>query len=139
MTERFRVPSHMRTEAGLWIDDDIKIDLAGVEFAWRAWRQFGSRDHRLVGLTGRQYARDKHGMVKYVYEQLDYSMILTSNAFLDKTMLEWFWSDDGRIKQAIKYIDKHMNCEDILINCKYRAEHFVASAEAGYSRGINAE
>lgn len=108
----------MRTDAALWIDDDIKIDLPGVEFAWRAWRQFGSRAHRIVGLTGRQYGRDKSGTVKYVYEQPDYSMILTSNAFMDKKMLGWFWSGERRVEQAIRYVDRHMNCEDILMNCK---------------------
>lgn len=111
----------MRTEAGLWLDDDIKIDLPGVEFAWRAWQQFGSREHRLVGLTGRQYGRDTHGNVKYIYEQPDYSMILTSNAFLDKTMLGWFWEDERRNKQAMQYVDRHMNCEDVLMNCECSA------------------
>lgn len=47
-----------------------------------------------------------------------YSMILTNSAFLDQTMLDWFWADDERIRRSLDFVDVHMNCEDILFNCE---------------------
>ena len=118
LTERFKKPTHLRTEAALWLDDDIQIELPAVEFAFRAWQDYGRHQHRIVGLTGRQYTIEKNGKVKYIFHQPSYSMILTNNAFMDVTMLSWFWKEDPRTRAALQYVDQHMNCEDILINCE---------------------
>lgn len=118
LTERFKVPRGMRTNAALWLDDDIKMDIPAVEFAFKAWQEYGRHEHRITGLTHRQFSNEARGKTKYIFHQPSYSMVLTNNAFMDKTMLEWFWAKDDRIKAAIAYVDLHMNCEDILMNCE---------------------
>jgi hypothetical protein len=110
----------MRTQAGLWIDDDLQFHPDDIELGFRSYRQFGSARHQIAGYSGRLAypSAKKEGTWIYDNHAALYSMILTNAAWLDKTMLDWFWSDDQRIHDSIVYVDKHMNCEDILMNCK---------------------
>jgi alpha-1,4-N-acetylglucosaminyltransferase EXTL3 len=121
LTERFVRPKEMRTDAGLWIDDDLQIHPEDIEFGFTTYEQLGRMNHRITGYSGRQTLLDKKNNNKYSYEikEPNYSMVLTNSAFMDTQMLKWFWNTrDERIKESIKYVDDHMNCEDILMNCK---------------------
>lgn len=120
LTERFRKPEKMRTVAGLWIDDDLQFHPDDIELGFRSYRQFGSARHQIAGYSGRLAypSTKKDGTWIYDNHAALYSMILTNSAWLDQTMLDWFWSNDQRIHDSIVYVDKHMNCEDILMNCK---------------------
>ena len=117
LVERFRVPENLRTKAALWLDDDIIISPEDVEFGFRAWQAFGRERHQIVGFSGRQHKITRN-VYHYAFEGPTYSMVLTDSAFLDTTMMSWFWAEDARIKTAITYVDEHLNCEDILMNCK---------------------
>lgn len=110
----------MRTEAGLWIDDDLQFHPDDIELGFRTYRQFGSANHQIAGYSGRLVSPSakKEGTWIYDNHAALYSMILTNSAWMDQTMLDWFWSDDQRIHDSILFVDKHMNCEDILMNCK---------------------
>ena len=117
LAERFRIPKNIRTTAALWLDDDILISPEDVEFGFRAWQAFGKEKHRIVGFSGRRH-RFEDDMYYYIFDQHMYSMVLTSSAFLDLTMMDWFWADNASTKAAIAYVNQHLNCEDILMNCK---------------------
>ena len=116
LTERFRLPPQMQTEAALWVDDDIVVSPSALEFAWRAWKQYGRPQHQIGGMVGRSHSRDVEGRLTYGFDQKHYSMAITGLAFLDRSMLEWFWGNP-KIEEAISYVDKVFNCEDILMNC----------------------
>lgn len=62
--------------------------------------------------------RDKSGRAHYKFSQDQYNLILTNNAFMDKTMAGWFWESDRRLSEARAYVAEVLNCEDILMNCK---------------------
>lgn len=119
LTERYRQPAQMRTQAGLWIDDDLEFRPEDIELAFQTYRQLGSHQHRIVGFSGRLVDRDQDDQWSYRIFEQEYNMILTNAAFLDTRMLEWFWTEDFRIEQGIEYVDEHMNCEDILFNCRF--------------------
>lgn len=119
LNERFRVPSGIRTRVALWLDDDVQISPTAIEFAFRAWRNFGSPQHRVTGFAPRHYQRDVRSLhYRYAFDGPRYSMVLTDSAFLDLTMLDWYWEDEPAKNAARHYVSKHMNCEDILMNCK---------------------
>lgn len=94
------------------------IGSSGVEFAFRVWKEHGRDEHRIVGFSGRLHERKRDGKYKYLFRQRSYSMILTNAAFLDMTMLDWFWHSDRKQTEARRHVDAIMNCEDILMNCK---------------------
>lgn len=119
LTERFRQPAKMRTQSGLWIDDDLEFRPEDIELAFETYRQLGSHQHRIIGFSGRLVDQDPDNQWMYRVFALDYNMVLTNAAFLDTRMLEWFWTEDFRIEKGIEYVDEHMNCEDILFNCEY--------------------
>lgn len=120
LTERFRKPKEMRTEVGFWVDDDLQFQPEDIEFGFLVFQQLSGHqfNHRIVGYSGRQLGLDKKGQQTYELHKENYSMVLTNSAFMDMTMLKWFWSSDPRMIESIKYVDDHMNCEDILMNCK---------------------
>lgn len=124
----------MKTRAILFVDDDILISAQAVEFAFRAWQRFGRREpyQSIVGFSRRLHriqesSRDSDGdgggrIVYYVFSSsasgANYSMVLTDSAFLGADLVDLFWSNDRRMRLARKYVDDHMNCEDILMNCE---------------------
>lgn len=125
LTERFRQPAKMRTQSGLWIDDDLDFRPEDIELAFETYRQLGNHHHRIVGFSGRLVDKDQNNNWTYRVFELDYNMILTNAAFLDTKMLEWFWTEDFRIERSIEYVDEHMNCEDILFNCKLHSRNLL--------------
>lgn len=85
------------------------------------WQAFGRYQHRIVGRVPRLLGRSKDGRPAYTYGGVKgkkHDMVLTGVAFLDKTMAHWFWENDATLVQARKYVDEHLNCEDLLMNCK---------------------
>lgn len=115
--ERFRQPKAMRTEAALFIDDDLQFDPHDIEFGFSVYQQFGRDAHRIVGYSGRQIYVDDRGTYSYDRYQSDFDIVLTNAAFLDTRALGWLRSRDPALRESIAYVDRHMNCEDILVNC----------------------
>lgn len=119
LNERFRVGLDIPTKAALYLDDDIELSVDAVTSGWEAWKAFGQHEHRIIGYMPRRHVHFRNGGHLYTYDtRQGYSMILTSSAFLDRTMLEWFWSNDSKATKARAHVDKHLNCEDILMNCE---------------------
>ncbi|CAD6581890.1 MAG: hypothetical protein CYPHOPRED_001738 [Cyphobasidiales sp. Tagirdzhanova-0007] len=117
LTERFRRPESMRTAAGLWIDDDIELSPTDIEFGFKVYSEYGQQDHRIVGYSGRGVTVRSDGSSIYEVLTREHAIVLTNAAFLDTTMLRWFWDEsDARISQSIQFVDANMNCEDILFN-----------------------
>lgn len=124
LAERFRKPDGMRTYVGFWVDDDLQIELEDIEFGFQVFTELcaargSSGTHQIVGFSNRHVVKDGTGAEHYTYEQDTYSLVLTNSAFMDVTMLKWFWSADSRIEESLAFVDAHMNCEDILMNCRY--------------------
>lgn len=84
---------------------------------FRTWQSHGKQHHRIVGRTARKVLRDKHGLASYSFEDSEYHLVLTNNAFMDATMARWYWEGDRRLTEARAYVDEMLNCEDILMNC----------------------
>lgn len=83
------------------------------------WQSFGREQHRIVGRVPRLLERSQDGQAVYRGGRPKrYDLILTGVSFLDKTMLHWYWENDPRLVEARKYVDEHLNCEDLLMNCK---------------------
>ena len=108
----------MRTSVGFWIDDDLAFKPADIEFGFDTYQTLAKDSHKIVGYSGRLVEPNQQHEWTYKLFTLKYSLVLTNAAFLDTTMLDWFWTKDHRIERSIEYVDQHMNCEDILMNCK---------------------
>lgn len=138
LTERFQKPEKMRTEVGLWIDDDLQFHPDDIELGFKSYLQFGRDKHQVTGYSARLAYPNAKKKDHWIYDNHAalYSMVLTNSAWLDQTMLDWFWSNDEKIQKSIAYVDKHMNCEDILMNCEFR---FLSSKAETLVDGLNAE
>lgn len=86
---------------------------------FRTWQEQGKQQHRILGRTVRKVVRDKTGRAGYSYDRDEYSLALTNNAFMDVTMANWYWENDRQLRRARAIVDENLNCEDILMNCKY--------------------
>ena len=76
--------------------------------------------HLIVGFAARSHSEDPPGSGKYVYkfkltqEDPQYSFILTTSAMFHVKYLEMYQSQlPDKLRE---FIDKTMNCEDILLN-----------------------
>jgi hypothetical protein len=86
---------------------------------FRAWKSHGRPSHRIAGLTGRKLERTSEGIPEYRWDESStYDLVLTNAAFMDRTMMSWYWEDSRANLQARALVDKLMNCEDLLMNCK---------------------
>lgn len=122
LTERFRTGQHTRTSSVLLLDDDVILSVDALSLGWEAWKGHGMQTHRIVGYMPRKHVHYQSGGHLYTFDTKDgYSMILTSAAFVDHTMLRWFWAATRENALAIQYVDQHLNCEDILFNGKFRS------------------
>lgn len=89
-----------------------------MEFLFDAWQSHGKPHHRIVGRTARWALHDEQGRAHYKFLRDKYDLVLTNNAFMDKTMVNWYWERDRRLSEARKYVSEVLNCEDILMNCE---------------------
>ncbi|GMT18548.1 hypothetical protein PFISCL1PPCAC_9845, partial [Pristionchus fissidentatus] len=118
LNSRFLPYDRIETEAVVSIDDDMDLDLPEIILAFRMWRE--NRD-RIVGFPER-FHRFKHGRTYYGMDGLlQYSMIITSFAFIHKEFLfEYTYNQHPAI---LEHIDRHRNCEDIAMN--YLVSHLT--------------
>lgn len=115
--ERFKPFSQMRTDAALWLDDDMRLGGSTVEFMFSAWKSVGQRDHRIVGRVGRLSTRNQEGLLTYSPgAPQKYNLMLTGIAFMDRTMASWYWEDDPALNEGRRLVDEGTNCEDLLMN-----------------------
>lgn len=114
LNNRFKPDPAITTRGVLSIDDDQLVNCADVEAAFAEWRL---RPSSLVGFHPRLIGSSP---AKYIGEHTTlkagaFNALLTGGAFLD--VERWFpayWDaamDDGR-----GIVDRHFNCEDILMN-----------------------
>ncbi|KAM0744517.1 hypothetical protein ACQRIT_001006 [Beauveria bassiana] len=106
-----------KTQAILLSDDDVHYHPSDVEFAFQAWREFGR--HRMTGALARCAEPIEDGKLRYslcAEDQDAYAMVLTNLAFAHISFLDYYWSDEADMTKMRKYVDRHMNCEDIAMN-----------------------
>lgn len=119
LNEKLRADPGFRTQAVLLSDDDIYYRPADLEFAFRAWRDFGR--HRVVGGLAR-CAMTSPDDGSLVYDACpaaadSYSMVLTDLAFAHVSFLDLYWRDDLAWMADIRNrVDRDFNCEDIAFN-----------------------
>ncbi|RDY10486.1 Glycosyltransferase family protein 64 C3, partial [Mucuna pruriens] len=108
-------PNDIATEAVLICDDDVEVDAASVEFAFRVWAQ---SPRRLVGLFARAHDLDldRREWV-YTVRPERFSIVLTKFMFLRTRYLYRYTCGGGaRMARVRGTVDAVRNCEDILMN-----------------------
>ncbi|CAL5206440.1 unnamed protein product [Lathyrus oleraceus] len=103
------------TDAVLVCDDDVEIDGASFEFAFRVWS--ANRD-RIVGVFARSHDVDMNRKEwVYTVHPDRYSIVLTKFMLLKSEYLFRYSCEGGpRMAQMRKIVDSVRNCEDILMN-----------------------
>ncbi|XP_028414208.1 exostosin-2-like isoform X2 [Dendronephthya gigantea] len=114
LSNRFFPYNEIETEAIFSLDDDI-VMLTGdeIQFAFEVWLEYPDR---LVGFPGRLHTSgNSSSRLKYESEWLnDVSMVLTGASFHHKYFSQVFtYMMPATIR---RWVDKHMNCEDIAMN-----------------------
>ncbi|EGP92052.1 uncharacterized protein MYCGRDRAFT_107566 [Zymoseptoria tritici IPO323] len=109
---RFLKIDAIKTNSVLAMDDDMLYDPKDVEFGYQVWREFGQRE-RMSGFIAR--ATNKDNTAYNIGGLKSYSMILTKSAWFHTDWMHAYWSQDERMTRLRKYVDDHMNCEDILM------------------------
>ncbi|CAH1799396.1 unnamed protein product [Owenia fusiformis] len=114
LSNRFYPYDEIETEAILALDDDIVMMTTDeLEFGYQVWREFPDR---LVGFPSRLHLWDNTTQ-KWKYESewtSEISMVLTGAAFYHKHYSFLYTNAmPGNLK---KWVDKHINCEDIAMN-----------------------
>ncbi|CAB4041156.1 Exostosin-2, partial [Paramuricea clavata] len=114
LSNRFFPYNEIETEAIFSLDDDIVMLTADeIQFAFEVWSEYPDR---LVGFPGRLHTSSNgSSQLKYESEWLnDVSIVLTGAAFHHKYFSHVF---TYMMPAAVrKWVDKHMNCEDIAMN-----------------------
>lgn len=116
LNNRFNPIPNLETKALLVCDDDVRVNITDIEFAFDVWR---SRPHSLVGVFPRYHSYNS-GNRTYNYEIRSpdrprlYSIMLTKFMFIAS---EFLYIYTCLLPPRIhRYIDDHMNCEDIAMN-----------------------
>ncbi|XP_061336530.1 glycosyltransferase family protein 64 C3 [Gastrolobium bilobum] len=108
-------PNDIETDGVLICDDDVEVDGASLEFAFRVW---STNRNRLVGLFARSHEVDLNRK-EWVYTvQPDrYSIVLTKFMLVRSEYL-YRYSCEGGSQMAMmrRAVDSARNCEDILMN-----------------------
>ncbi|KAK7316600.1 hypothetical protein RJT34_00185 [Clitoria ternatea] len=108
-------PADIVTDAVLICDDDVEVDAASLEFAFRVWE---SNRHRLVGLFARSHDWDLNRKEWiYTVHPDRYSIVLTKFMLLRSEYLYLYTCGGGaRMAEMRRSVDLVRNCEDILMN-----------------------
>ncbi|CAH9137554.1 unnamed protein product [Cuscuta epithymum] len=118
LNNRFKVDPSIKTRSVLELDDDIMMTCDDVERGFKVWREHPDRIvgfyPRLVnGGTPLKYRAEKHAR-----KHNGYNMILTGAAFMDGQLaFERYWSEEAKVGREV--VDRHFNCEDVLLNYLY--------------------
>ncbi|CAN1318886.1 Glucosamine inositolphosphorylceramide transferase 1 [Linum perenne] len=117
LNNRFRKDPLIKTRAVLELDDDIMMPCDDIERGFNVWRL---HPDRIVGYYPRLISGNplKYRAEKYARSHKGYNMILTGAAFVDAgTAFDRYWGEQGKAGREI--VDKHFNCEDVLLNYLY--------------------
>ncbi|KAK7320758.1 hypothetical protein VNO77_30528 [Canavalia gladiata] len=108
-------PNDIDTDAVLICDDDVEVDGASFEFAFRVWQ---ANPNRLVGLFARSHDVDlKRREWIYTVHPDRYSIVLTKFMLLRWHYLFRYTCEGGpRMAMMRRTVDAVRNCEDILMN-----------------------
>ncbi|KAK2705665.1 hypothetical protein QYM36_015892 [Artemia franciscana] len=114
LTNRFLPFKEIQTEAVLSLDDDINmLTIDELEFGYQVWREFPDR---IVGFPSRTHTWSNISN-SWVYDSEwgnSYSLVLTGASFYHKYWHHIYATD---LPPAVKkFVDDHMNCEDIAMN-----------------------
>lgn len=112
LNQRFRKSENIRTEAVLSLDDDMLFEPADIQLGYDTWKQYGQGRRRMLGYVAREASDDKSYMVDG-FES--YSMVLTKSSFFHVDWMDAYWSEDRIMTDLREYVEKHNNCEDILM------------------------
>ncbi|KAF6150414.1 hypothetical protein GIB67_034113 [Kingdonia uniflora] len=114
LNNRFKLDPLIKTRAVLELDDDIMMTCDDIERGFRVWRE---HPERIVGFYPRLIYGSplKYRGEKYARSRGGYNMILTGAAFIDcHFAFQRYWSEEA--KEGREIVDKHFNCEDVLLN-----------------------
>lgn len=117
LNSRFNPILPINTDAVYSTDDDVLIDCDVMTLAFKIWLNSKAP---MLGFSRRLHGRDPStGHYHYLYKEHvhvrgAYSMILTKNAFLDKSLMKIYM--DPSFSELHKYVDDHRNCEDVLMS-----------------------
>ncbi|XP_027333654.1 glycosyltransferase family protein 64 C3 [Abrus precatorius] len=108
-------PNDITTDAVLICDDDVEVDGASFEFAFRVWQ---SNPHRLVGVFARSHDVDLNRKEwVYTVHPDRFSIVLTKYMLLRSRYLFLYTCEGGaRMAKMRSVVDAVRNCEDILMN-----------------------
>ncbi|KAJ1398859.1 Nucleotide-diphospho-sugar transferase [Sesbania bispinosa] len=108
-------PNDIHTDAVLVCDDDVEVDGASFEFAFRVW---SANRHRLVGLFARSHDVDLNRKEWiYTVHPDRYSIVLTKFMLVRSEYLYRYTGEGGPIMAQLRSaVDSVRNCEDILMN-----------------------
>ncbi len=116
LNNRFNPITNLETKAILVADDDIRVNITDVEYAFEVWK---NRPHSLVGVFPRYHQYHKINGT-YTYDMRspntprEYSIILTKFMFMHA---EYLYAYTCLLPSKIhRYIDSIVNCEDIAMN-----------------------
>ncbi|RUP48306.1 glycosyl transferase family 64 domain-containing protein [Jimgerdemannia flammicorona] len=115
LNNRFNPITSLRTPAVFICDDDIRVPIDDLEFAFEVWK---TRQNSIVGQFPRmhKYFAENH-TAEYVVSgprHPKYSIILTKSMFMKADFL--FAYTCLLPPKIHKYVDDNLNCEDIAIN-----------------------
>lgn len=113
LNQRFRKTENIVTECVLSLDDDMLFKPADIQLGYDTWKQYGQGRRRMVGYVAREATADKVYMVDKLQS---YSMILTKSSFFHTDRMDAYWSEDRLVTELRDYVEKHNNCEDILMS-----------------------
>lgn len=122
LNQRLVPDPEFKTKAILLSDDDVYYKPGDLEFVFQTWRQFGQ--YRLTGALPRCASPSAKEGETWNYNFCSreankdvYSMIITNLAFSNIAFLDYYSSeDDPTMTEVRKYVDDHLNCEDIAMN-----------------------
>ena len=116
LNNRFNPIPNLETRALLICDDDTRVNITDIEYAFDVWR---SRPNSLVGVFPRYHSYNaSNNTFNYEIRSPErprtYSIMLTKFMFINA---EFLYIYTCLLPPRIhRYIDDHMNCEDIAMN-----------------------
>ena len=117
LNSRFNPILPIETQVVYSTDDDVIVSCTDMTHAFQVWLNSKAP---MVGFSRRLHGRDPStGHYHYLYKEHihvrgAYSMILTKNAFVDKSLFSLYM--DKTLVPLHSYIDERRNCEDVLMS-----------------------